>query len=276
MNWRFVKWLLGFILGGGLACSVVIVNRGCNDHSVHNPPVGTADTPSFQPIEEGGPVDIFPPTAIPAGNADSFEWKQGNVIVQDENGKAFGIQVGVLWDPYRWVLGSSSKVGIDDAESLLIEQVIQRSPTGGNRPIIVVGTASHENSDDDPEKERERAGARADRLNALCQSHYPDADIYSLNLGFYRASSASSSSSATERRVILLVVTCADEGADFNSGVRNALIEASELDDFSFDVRDYSNFDQTKFRVHERRTIGKTVIPECRELAHNTGPQADA
>jgi hypothetical protein len=266
INWTFVKWLLGILLGGGLACSIVIVNRGCNDNSIQNPPVNTGSSPSPPPPQEGGP-DLFSPN--PAPDAPPPEWKQTDFKGKDKNGKEFGIRVGVLWDPYRWVLGSSSEIGIDDTESLPIEQIIQRSPKGENRPIIVVGTASHENAADNPDKEVARAGARADRLDALCQSYYPDADISSVNLGFYRGGSTSSSSSATERRVILLVIRCSDEGVDLDSGVRNALIEASKDDDFSFDVHDYSNFDEPKFQVRERRSIGKTAIPECSTLAHN-------
>jgi hypothetical protein len=175
------------------------------------------------------------------------------VAAKDKNGKDLKVAVGVLWDPYRWVLNSTERVGISKSNSTPIAEILRGLPQGETRPIIAVGTASHENADDRPEVEEARAEVRADTLVDLCQRQYPNADIYSLNLGFFRKKGADSDSSATERRVILLVIESWEAGADLTSGVRDALIKAAAEQRFSFDASNYSNFPPERFRVVERR-----------------------
>jgi hypothetical protein len=88
----------------------------------------------------------------------------------------------------------------------------------------------------------------------LCQKKYPTAPIWSLSLGYFKGK-GSASASAAERRVILLVVTDHEPGADFPSGIRDALLKAAVEKDFSFDARDYSNFSEKQFQVARRSPV---------------------
>ena len=168
------------------------------------------------------------------------------------------ISIGVLWDPYRWLIGSATLVGIDERESELIENIIKRFQNTETRPIIAVGLASHENSEN-PGQEEFRANARADKLVALCQSHFiAKPEIYKLNLGVHKNTGLTSVESATERRVILLVITKRENDTDLDSGVRNALIEAKNNWELEFDPNAYSNFSPEKFHVGVKTPIINT------------------
>jgi hypothetical protein len=198
-------------------------------------------------------------------NGPRIEWMHDIVLARDNNNKEIAIEVGtlgkvevgMLWNPYKWVIGSTSQVGIDEKEILNIEDAISSSPASETRPIIAVGMASSENSAYDPGREEARAGDRADRLVSLCQRRYPEADIHSLNLGFFRRDASTSISRASERRVVLMVVTGWEEGADLNSGARDALLRMAEDKRFSFDARNYSNFAAEKFQIHNDFTRGR-------------------
>lgn len=203
---------------------------------------------------------IFAPTIVQ--NKSRMEWVHDLVQVRDRHGKSMEIEVGMLrkvgvgmmWNPYKWVLGSTSEVGIDDKEVRNIEEAIESSPAEESRPIIAVGMASHENTDVDPDREEALAGYRAERLVDLCQRRFPGADIYSLNLGFYHGDTSSTASSASERRVVLMVITSWEEGAHLNSGVRNALIAIADEKRFSFDARNYSKFSENRFSIRQDYT----------------------
>jgi hypothetical protein len=198
-------------------------------------------------------------------NGARIEWMHDIVLAKDKDDNEIAIEVGtlrkveigMLWKPYKWVIGSTSRVGIDEKEQLNIEAAISSSPTAETRPIIAVGMASSENSVNDPGREEARAGDRADRLVSLCQKRYPEADIHSLNLGFFRGNGSTSISRASERRVVLMVVTGWEEGADLSSGVRNALLLMAEDKRFSFDARNYSNFAAEKFSLQQSFTHGR-------------------
>ena len=206
-----------------------------------------------KPAPTPAPTIIFSPTII-VDLHPPVKWKQVDVPAQDKDGKRLTVSVGVLWDPYRWALNSAEQIGIGEGETIPIEAVIKGLPRGETRPIIAVGIASHENADDQPDVEVARAEVRADRLVHLCSTHYPNANIHSLNLGFYQGRREFGGSS-TERRVILLVVTSHDPGADLSSGVKDALLKASVDARFSFDARKYSNFAKDTFTVKERRVL---------------------
>jgi hypothetical protein len=203
---------------------------------------------------------IFAPVLV-MGDGTRAEWGSCLVAAQDKNDKKIevalgflrGVRAGMPWTPLEWALGSTTHVGIDGSASLRIEDVIASSPEEETRPIIVIGTASHENSASHPGQEEARAGSRADRLMSLCTQRHSGADLYRLNLGFFREARnnvcAPTMSSGAERRVVLMVVTQQEEGVDLTSGARNALLEAAEVPECNFDARSYSNFDESRFRL---------------------------
>jgi hypothetical protein len=221
--------------------------------------------PERVPPPKPEPPMIFVTTIIKESTVP-VRWQLVDIPdAEDKFGKKLAVSIGVLWDPYRWVFGSGEFVGIGEHDHLPIDKVIEGLPGGETRPIIAVGTASHENSKDRPEVEAARALIRADKLVALCQKKYPAAPIWSLSLGYFRGK-GSASSSATERRVILLVVTDHEPGADFPSGIRDALLKAAVEKNFSFDARDYSNFSEKQFQV-ARRSPGAGVKEQTKGKA---------
>lgn len=250
---EIIAGLTTLILAALLA--YLVLNRGPSAASRDEGETGSSGTTVIVGSPER-PTAIFAPVIIVDTNR-RVEWVRDTLVILDKDHKKMGVEVGILWDPYRWVLGSTSRVGIDSNEYLSIEDVFASSPGAEVRPIIAVGLASNENSGDNPADEEARAETRADRLVELCQRRYPDADIYSLNLGFYRGAPSPSASSASERRVVLMVLTWWEEGADLESGVRNALIEAANRRSFSFDARNYSNFDERKFSLLQRQKRGR-------------------
>jgi len=179
-------------------------------------------------------------------------WVTETVKSTDRFGREMVVEIGVLWDPYRWVKGSTEQVSIDDAEKVKfsVGDVIRNFQDSEKRPIIVVGTASHENAVENPELEIGRAQARADTLVSLCGEHFINRPhIYSLNLGAFKTDRKYSTFSASERRVILLVIMKGEDSLDLTSGVKNALIRAKVEQGFIFDARDYSLFETTRFQV---------------------------
>ena len=183
-------------------------------------------------------------------------WLTETVKSTDRYGKEIEVVVGVLWDPYRWVKGSTEQVSIDeDTEKarFSVGDVIKNFQNTEKRPIIVIGTASHENAVENPEQEIGRAKARGDTLVTLCGEHFINRPhIYSLNLGAFRMDRRHSVFSASERRVILLVIMKGEDSLDLTSGVKNALIKAKAEQSFIFDARDYSLFETTRFQVVPR------------------------
>lgn len=204
-------------------------------------------------------TSIFAPVLVMADGARA-EWGSCVVAAEDKNDKKIevalgflrGVRAGMPWTPLEWALGSTTHVGIDGSASLRIEDVIASSPEAETRPIIVVGTASHENAASHPGQEEARAGSRADKLESLCMQRHADADLYNLNLGFFREARSNvcaPTSSGSERRVVLMVVTQQEEGIDLTSGTRNALLKAAEEAECNFDARSYSNFDESRYRL---------------------------
>jgi hypothetical protein len=215
----------------------------------------------FPPGGSDSRTAIFAPVLV-MDDGTRAEWGSCVVSAEDKNNKRIevalgflrGVRPGMPWNPLEWALGSTTHVGIDGSSSLRIEDVIASSPEAETRPIIVVGTASHENSASNPGQEEARAGRRADHLANLCTQRHSDADLYRLNLGFFRETrndvcAPTATSSGSERRVVLMVVTQQEEGIDLTSGVRNALLEAAEVPECNFDARSYSNFDESRFRL---------------------------
>lgn len=204
---------------------------------------------------------IFAPVVVMADGTRA-EWGSCVVSAEDKNDKKLevalgfmrGVRAGMPWTPLEWALGSTTHVGIGGSASLRIEDVIASSPEAETRPIIVIGTASHENAARNPAQEEARAGSRADHLANLCRQRHADADLYNLNLGFFREARSNvcaptSSGSGSERRVAMMVVTQQEEGIDLTSGARNALLVAAETPECNFDARLYSNFDESRFRL---------------------------
>jgi hypothetical protein len=182
-------------------------------------------------------------------------WVTKTVNSTDRFGKEMVVEIGVLWDPYRWVKGSTEQVSIDDSEKVKfsVGDVIRNFQNTEKRPIIVVGTASHENSVENPELEIGRSQKRADTLVNLCGEHFINhPHLYSLNLGAFRTDRKYSVFSASERRVILLVIKKGEDSLDLTSGVKNALIRAKVEQGFIFDARDYSLFETDRFQVMPR------------------------
>jgi len=217
----------------------------------------------ISPVPEPPPIPADPPSPISStfieirvieGSPDTniFIWISTPISVVDNSGNRLDVTVGVLWDPYRWIVGSASLVGIDEDQSQPIENVFQQFRDTETRPIIAVGMASHENSEN-PGQEEFRADARADRLVALCQEHFASRpEIYKLNLGVHKKTTRTPIESAKERRVVLLVITRRENNADLDSGIRNALIEVSKNKTLDFDPTQYSNFVQGRFHVQRK------------------------
>ena len=171
------------------------------------------------------------------------------------------VSIGVLSDPFRWQLKSAEFVEIGVDTWLSADKVLASLPEGETRPIIAVGTASHENAREHPQVETARAEVRADKLVSICENKYPTADLYSINLGYFRPSaSIGTALSSSERRLILLVIEEWEESADFGAGVFEALKQASIDQRFSFDARNYSNFMEGRFRLTERRKGKKRLV----------------
>jgi hypothetical protein len=233
-----------------LASLLVGTRALSSDDSSDEPSVRIANSPLVevnQPSIFGG-VTINPPLG-------PIRWDTARVVAEDAEGKTVDVTIGVLDDTYRWRLGSTSEVGIDWTERVPLEEIIRRLDPAEARPIIAIGTASHENALDNPEEEDARAATRADRIAAVVMDHFKDnPEIHSLNLGSFRQTNALPDQSSVERRVILVVINRRDPGVDLDSGIRNALAEAAENDRFTWKATSYSNFDAGKFRVQERRT----------------------
>lgn len=239
-------WLL---LTTGLLLALLL-GRNCPP-----PPLPEQEQPPSSPEIHGGPTTsrVFGPIIV-IGVSCQGEWQRAVVPVQDKQGKRMTVAIGVLSDPFRWVLNSTERVEIGPTASLPVEDVLASLPEGETRPIIAVGTASHENAKEWPQVETARADVRADRLVSICQKKYQEADIYSVSLGYFRASGNSEDIvSSSERRLILLVIESWEKGADFGAGVFEALKQASMDRRFSFDARNYSNFNEGHFRLVERR-----------------------
>jgi hypothetical protein len=219
------------------------------------------------PRASDGRTPVFAPAAV-LDDGTRVEWSSCVVAAEDKNNRKIEVALGFLrgarsgasWDAFDWALGSTTHVGIDGAQPVRIEDAIVSSPEGETRPIIVLGTASHENSSHHPRHEEARAEARADRLANLLPQRHPGADVYTLNLGFFRERGGeicapASASSASERRVVLMVVTQQEDGLDLSSGVRNALAEAAQVRQCGFDARSYSNFEESQlFHLLKRCT----------------------
>jgi hypothetical protein len=206
---------------------------------------------------------------LPATETDSFikidtvtnqlpekpDWKTTTVKTTDSQGNAVEVLLGVLWDPYRWVKADAHFVSLDLDEKVRypIEDIIKAFQNDEKRPIIVVGTASHENAIENPEREIARAADRADNLVAVCGQHFINKPhIYSLNLGAYRPDKNPSTFSASERRVILLVIQEGESSPELTAEVKKILAKAKTEQNFIFDARDYSLFDTDRFQVVRR------------------------
>jgi hypothetical protein len=217
------------------------------------------------PRASDGHTAVFAPVAV-LDDGTRVEWSSCVVAAEDRNNRKIEVALGFLrgarggtsWDAFDWALGSTTHVGIDGVQPVRIEDAIVSSPEGETRPIIVLGTASHENSSHHPRHEEARAEARADRLANLLPQRHPGADVYTLNLGFFRERGGeicAPASSASERRVVLMVVTQQEDGLDLSSGVRNALAEAAQVQQCGFDARSYSNFEESQlFHLLKRCT----------------------
>jgi hypothetical protein len=207
---------------------------------------------------------VFAP-AVVLDDGTRVEWSSCVIAAADKNNRKIEVALGFLqgarggapWDPFDWALGSATHVAIEGGRPISIEEAVTSAPEGETRPIIVVGTASHENAARDPRHEDARAEERAGRLANLVPQRYPGADLYSLNLGYFQQGGSEKemcapASSASERRVVWMVLTQQEQGADLTSGVRNALLEAAEVPACGFDARSYSNFEVSRFRLSKR------------------------
>lgn len=240
LAWGF-KFVLAFIViivmvGGGFDAIRNILSRGRSDNI------------SFIKI-------VAAQESMPLPN-----WKTTIVKTVDDRGKEIELVMGVLWDPYRWALGSTKQVSInekgnDKDDKYDVESLIKALDANEARTIIAVGVASHENVKENLDKEEARAKARMDVLVDACQRHFTGKmpHIYSTNLGAFSPDKNPSQYSASERRVILLVVIRGEGSADLTSGIRNALAKAGQDQTFVFDARDYSIFNTDRFQVSRRR-----------------------
>jgi hypothetical protein len=244
-----VKWLVIIAAAAIVAITVLILQRACSGTSVNQTVIQTVNQPA-QPT-----TNIFITVVVP-GLMAPVQWNVYVVHTNDDSGNALDFEVGVLWDRYRWLIGSAEYVGIDEREKEYVQKVITSTPNDETRPIIVVGTASHENASEHLEDEVFRASTRADKLVDICQKHFVNKpQIYSVNLGAFKHTDASTVESALERRVILLVITKRENNADLNSGVRNGLIKLHNEYLLEFDPTGYSNFTPAKFHVKPRTPI---------------------
>jgi hypothetical protein len=165
----------------------------------------------------------------------------------------------------RWLLGSTTHVGIHDGDSILIQRVISSLAPSAELPVILVGMASHENAMDNPDEENRRAQIRTDAMADYASSHFTRRpEIRKLNLGAYRGADSSTVNSATERYVVVVEVTCRNEGADITSGIRNALIDSRQRGDLPFDPEAYTNFASEGFMVPLSKSGDRTLhVPPC-------------
>jgi hypothetical protein len=183
------------------------------------------------------------------------DWKTTTIKTVDSKGNEIEVVLGVLWDPYRWVKASTRYVALDldEKDKYPIEDIIKTFHNDEKRPIIVVGTASHENAKENPEEEIARAADRADKLVTICGQHFINRPhIFSLNLGAYKPDRNPSIYSASERRVILLVIEKGENSPDLTAEIKKILEKAKKEQNFIFDARDYSLFDSDRFQVVRR------------------------
>jgi hypothetical protein len=183
-------------------------------------------------------------------------WISIPVSSTDSYGEKVEVNIGILWDPYRWVRGSAEYVAIDESEKnrIRVEDIVKDFERDEKRPIVAVGVASHENAIGNPEVEIKRAKSRADKLVDICSSHFNSGThIYSMNLGAYMPSNGSSRYSASERRVILLVINKGENSRDLTSGIKNALIQASKTHKYLIDPNYYSLFNTTMFELKREK-----------------------
>lgn len=247
---EYLPWSL-LPLPAGATVIILIIN---------NPPpvVPPAFTPpGKQPVPQGA----FPPER-PGGE---IAWDTTTSTIEDDSGNELTVSIGVLRGDMRWVLGSTTHVGIHDGDSIRFERVISSLAPTAELPVILVGMASHENAVDNPDEENRRAQIRSDAMADHAATHFTrHPEIRKLNLGAYEGADSSAVNSATERYVVVLEIRCLDKDTDIISGIRNALLDSRERGELPFDPMAYTNFTTERFAVPLSRSGDPSLrVPTC-------------
>jgi hypothetical protein len=226
-----------------------------------NNPVPVVPTSLTPPGNQPVPPGAFPPERP----GEEIAWDTTTSTIEDDSGNELTVSIGVLHGDMRWLLGSTTHVGIHDGDSIRFEQVISSLAPTAELPVILVGMASHENAVDDPAEENRRAQIRSDAMANYAATHFTrHPEIRKLNLGAYEGADSSSVNSATERYVVVLEIRCLDENTDIISGIRNALLDSHERGKLPFDPMAYTNFTSERFAVPLSRSGNPTLrVPMC-------------
>jgi len=260
----FLPWLLALVwewFRGYFPWSLLPVPAGATIIIivVNNPPP-VAPTPFTPP-----PSQPTPPGAFPPESDEPLAWDTTTSTVEDDSGNILTVRIGVLHGDMRWLLGSTTHVGIHDGDSISIQRVISSLAPTTELPVVLIGMASHENAADDPDEENRRAQIRSDAMADYAANHFTRRpEIRKLNLGAYQGADSSAVNSATERYVVVLEVRCHNKGAALTSGIRNALLDSRRRGDLPFDPEAYTNWKPGRFMVPLSRSGDPSLnAPRC-------------
>lgn len=250
----FVAWLLKQLrqlevphLELTIALSLTVVILVAN-------PLESNESPAEPPSEEPG---IFP-------QDPGSPWEVDTATTYDVDGRKLHVAMGTMDVNHRWLLGSTSFIGIDGKETIPVEQIFSRLKRDTGRPIVVLGMSSHENAAENPAQENDRAQIRAERLGRLAVEYLqPQPEVRFVNLG--ARLSNFEYNTAEERRVAIMQITCMDPGTDIVSGIRNALrVLHDERGDLPFNPADYSNWNPDRFSaLVSAHRIDAPRVPAC-------------
>jgi hypothetical protein len=237
MGSRFLKWLIGALLGG-LTLTLVFVNQ-CVEINQVPPASGTpaTSTPASSP-PEATPANVPPGSPEPPVIHEDPPWTKVKVSGCDPQSRCATFDVAILAQEDRWVKEKWDLLESGPVTKVLPGYLKSLKKLLRAKEIIVFGTASEEG---DISTEEPRADRRADAVLRILRPLVQDSKLYKLNLGRH-VKLGRDADTSYQRRVILAEI----EKRDPNMGVediRHALYNAlADVERFSFNALDYSNF----------------------------------
>jgi hypothetical protein len=237
MGSRFLKWLIGALLGG-LTLTLVFVNQ-CVEINQAPPANGTPSTSMpASSLPEATPANAPPGSPEPPVVREDPPWTKVKVSGCDSQSRCATFDVAILAQEDRWVKEKWDLLESGPVTEVLPGYLKSLKKLLRAKEIIVFGTASEEGN---ISTEKPRADRRADEVLRIVRPLVRDSKLYKLNLGRH-VKLGHDADTSYQRRVILAEI----EKRDPNMGVediRHALYNAlADVERFSFNALDYSNF----------------------------------
>jgi hypothetical protein len=179
---------------------------------------------------------------IPRGECP---WDSVHGIGTDLSGKKIEVKINTLADQYRWVLGSSSEIGLGKKSENLTDHIRGLYISTKATTVVAVGMASVEG---DFSSQSVLAEERTDRLTRLIKDELkPTVAVHGLSLGRYvdERTRSTEDQTAIQRRVVIVEVFEPEKGANLSEAVYDALVKAREEQKITFDVREYKDKNYT-------------------------------